>query len=80
MQHSTKNRQQKTRSGLRTKTGQVMSALAEFIKRPQADTQIGAEGIVEESAGDVKLYVRSLRRHPGRVRLCGEGNYSRLMP
>jgi hypothetical protein len=54
MQHSTKNRQQKTRSGLRTKTGQVMSALAEFIKRPQADTQIGAEGIVEESAGDVK--------------------------
>jgi hypothetical protein len=58
MQHSTKNRQQKTRSGLRTKTGQVMSALAEFIKRPQADTQIGAERDSRGVAGDCQRCMR----------------------
>jgi len=39
---------------LRAETGRLTSALAEFIKRPQAESQIGAEEIIDEVLEAVK--------------------------
>jgi hypothetical protein len=52
--NKTENKKQKTRFGLRAETGRMTSALAEFIKRPQAESQIGAEEIVDEALATVK--------------------------